>query len=485
MIESTISYKEYSVKEILLYCLFVFLNLITHETKLALLVSIPQILFVIGLLILNRTEKAFFYHLIFTITCLAIPFSQITNPGESLYGLYNYSKLKIIGPLGYYHLVNFAIFLIALKRKLKVEKKSLFFSLIKVLFFLGATGIVFGIIGLLFFDYYLNHFVSYSVYILIILINAILLAKFHSEKFLNRIFRGIIAVLIASPIASIILKLIGKTMLYGNTSIPILNEVAYYSIFLIFAIYQFRNYVFPLIAVGISILLLIDGGMGGKGIIINALTVFVFLISAFMPYYRKNYKKRTNLVKAILFPCLLVFIVQIQSFFSNSENKLFIYKFESFILMFKAFKGLEYIDVIPASPRVRIISLINIFHDQIRNPIKLLFGSGYGAYFHDHYNLFEGMDLRSGFRKEEVLAGRYGRPHDTLVAVPLANGFFGLFLLLGVVYGYILRIKYNFLAFAVVPWLLLAFYFNSQFGVVGLIMLYASQKRLSLFKENA
>lgn len=476
--------KEYKVLDVLLYILLIVVNLGTHETSWGLIVSIPQILFVLTLIALNKTEKAFFYHLIFTITCLAIPFSQITNPGESQYGLFNYSKLKIIGPLAYYHVITFIIFFLMIKRKIGIDRGSLFYSLIKIFVFLGGIGIFFGIIGVLFFEYYPHHFIAYSVYIIVIVVHAILLAKFYSQEFLQKIFQSIVAVLIAAPIASVILKFFGVTTFYGTTVIPVSNEVVYYSVFLIFTIFQFRKFVLPLISVFISLFILIEGGLGGKGVVIYAIAFIGFLISPFTPYYNKYYRKRSQIVKGFLYPSLLLFVIQIQSFFSNPDNKLFMYKFESFILMFKVFSGLEYIDLIPASPRVRIISLLNVLYDQIRNPIKLLFGSGYGSYFYDHYGLFQGMDLKTGFRQQEILMGKFGRPHDTLVAVPLANGFLGLFFILKLVYQYIMRIKYNFLAFAVVPWLLLTFYFNSQFGIVGLLMLYASQKNLGTSNKN-
>ena len=476
--------KEFSTKGVLFFITLIFFNLLTHETAWNLLISIPQFCWVLTLLLLRKTQKAFFYHLVFSVTCLAIPFSQLTNPGESIYGLFNYSKLKIIGPLAYYHLISIAIFLIAIKQGLKIDKRSLFFSLIKTLVFLAILGIGFGIIGLIFFEYYLQHFISYSVYMIVLLLNAILLAKFHSNYFLLMVFKAIVSILIAAPIASIVLEWIGKTMLYGNSTVAVVNEAGYFSIVLIFAIYQFKRIFLPLIAVSSTFLLLLDGGMGGKGIIIVLCALGIFILSTFTGFYRRNYRKRVQLVKGILIPSVVFMVLKIQSYFANAENKLFIYKFESFILMFEAFKGMEYLDVIPASPRIRIISLINILDEQIKNPIKFLFGSGYGSYFYDESNLFRDIDLRSAFRPIEVKTGKFGRPHDTLVAVPLANGFIGLALLIRLVYRYILRMKHNFLAFAVIPWLFLTFYYNSQFGLVGLIMLYSSEQKLNLLNQN-
>ena len=178
---------------------------------------------------------------------------------------------------------------------------------------------------------------------------------------------------------------------------------------------------------------------------------------------------------------LPIFFLIISNLYNSlSSNKLLIHKIDSVFLLFNFFGGIDSLDLIPPSPRVRLGSFFNILYGQLKNPIILFFGQGYGAYFYDYFKVFDGIDLSFAFRYEETISGRYGRPHDTIAAVPLSNGLFGLSLLVYLIFKYLSKIKYNFLAIAVLPWLLLTFYYNSQFALVGLVMLYASEKKITL-----
>jgi hypothetical protein len=114
-----------------------------------------------------------------------------------------------------------------------------------------------------------------------------------------------------------------------------------------------------------------------------------------------------------------------------------------------------------------------------QNIPSFFIGNGFGAYFYDNFNFFSSMLMKDSFRPEELASGRYGRPHDTFAAVPLANGVIGLFLLLKLTYLYTKRaIRYNFLGFSSILFLCLAFYFNSQLALAGLLMLFASFKKI-------
>ena len=232
---NSVYFKNYLVKDVFLFTILTFINLLTHETLYGSLISIPQFIFILFLIFTNRTEKAFKYHIIFTLTCLAIPFSQIIEPGAKEYGLYNYSKFKLFGPVGVFHIISILFFIFTFKKKLNFSGLNLFGLLYKVLLILAVIGIIFGIIGLLFFDYYFQHFITYSVYMFVIITHLIVLAKYNSPKFLNRIFQIIIALLISAPFASFILNLLGITTYYGNNKVSVLTEVAYYSVFLIFS----------------------------------------------------------------------------------------------------------------------------------------------------------------------------------------------------------------------------------------------------------
>jgi hypothetical protein len=469
---------DFSYFHVLLFVTFTVLNLLTHEKYIGVLISIPQFIIVFVLIIQNKLEKAFLYHLIFTLTCLAVPFSQLVNPGAVEFGLYNYSKLKIFGPVGVFHILILAIFISKLKSKLKFNDDNLLKLLFNSFFYFAITGFVFGLIGLAFFDYYLVHFVSYTIYIFILIIHFILLLQFNTKEFLDKIYNLVCNLLISAPIASFFLFLIGESIIYGNKQISIMTEVGYFSCILVFSLFQFNKIILPLISFIIGIFLLSDGGSGGKGIIFTVLILILFLYKVLL---KKNISNPTFLFRRkIIFlfslPILFFLIYKSSMIFSN----LFIYKFESILQLVNVFNGFDFFYLIPESPRIRIISSLNIWYEQItQNLFSFFIGNGFGAYFYDNFNFFSNMRMKGAFRPEEIISGKYGRPHDTFAAVPLANGLIGLFLILKLTYYYTKRaLKYNFLGFSAILFLGLAFYFNSQLGLAGLLMLFASFKKI-------
>lgn len=470
---------DFSYFHVFLFVTFTVLNLLTHEKYIGALISIPQFIIVFVLIIQNKLEKAFLYHLIFTLTCLAVPFSQLVNPGAVEFGLYNYSKLKIFGPVGVFHILILAIFISNLKSKLKFNDDNLLKLLFNSFVYLSITGFGFGLIGLAFFDYYLVHFVSYTIYIFILIIHFILLLQFNTKEFLDKIYNLICSLLISAPIASFFLFLIGETIIYGNKQISIITEVGYFSCILVFALFQFNKIILPLISFIIGLFLLSDGGSGGKGIIFTALILILFLYKVLV---KKNISGQIFLFRRKIIFLFFLPIFSILAYKSTIifSNKLFIYKFESILQLVNIFNGFDFFYLIPESPRIRIISSLNIWYEQItQNFFSFFTGNGFGAYFYDNFNFFSSMRMKDSFRPEELMSGKYGRPHDTFAAVPLANGIIGLFLLLKLTYYYTKRaMKYNFLGFSAILFLCLAFYFNSQLALAGLLMLYASFKKI-------
>ena len=101
---------------VIIYSILTFLTLLFHESTTSIFITVPQYIIVIYYLF-KDVEKAFKIHIIFSLTCLAIPYSSITDPGIS-YSLYNYSKLKAVGPISFSLIISLLILL-----KLLVIKK--------------------------------------------------------------------------------------------------------------------------------------------------------------------------------------------------------------------------------------------------------------------------------------------------------------------------------------------------------------------------
>ena len=75
------------------------------------------------------------------------------------------------------------------------------------------------------------------------------------------------------------------------------------------------------------------------------------------------------------------------------------------------------------SPAIRMATLMNILYNNRYNPIAIMLGNGYGGYFTDELNLFNGLDVWQGGWPEAVCkSGIYPSGHDTFASVPLVNG---------------------------------------------------------------
>ena len=114
-----------------------------------------------------------------------------------------------------------------------------------------------------------------------------------------------------------------------------------------------------------------------------------------------------------------------------------------------------------------------------------MLGNGYGGYFTDELNLFNGLDVWQGGWSEAVCkSGIYPSGHDTFASVPLVNGLWGLFILIRIAILYLRSFRKSFLVMAVVPWLFLTFYANINYAYIAIFLLYAATFQLDS-KQNS
>ncbi|GEM_PF-1752589 len=461
--------------------LLTFFNFITHEKSIGIIISIPQIILVTYFLFTNRTKEAYVWHVIFSLTCIAIPFSSITAPGQGEYSLYNYSKLKLFGPIGFSQLLTMLFFLKLLPIKSKLSKESLFRLLEKMLLFFAVFGIFNGLLGLFFSDYHYSSFVTHVVYIIPLLLNVSVLKKLYSIDFLQLLRKIMFALLISSTFASLLSYILGFVSQYGSSDVIIQAEVSYYSPILLFCLLYDKHKILAFLFFCISLFILQSGGTGGKGIIIMLLIFILFLWSVFFSSTIHIAKLNRLILRfsILLFICVLVFFIL--DLYQHSEYSLFLYKLDSVFSLLSIFDSSDGVALLPNSPRIRVASLMNIFQEFISNPYFFFFGKGYGGYFSDLTGILANSDLSAAFPDEQVKLDQFSRPHDTFASVPLVNGLLGLVFILYVVYRYIKRIKYDYFALAVIPWLLLTFYYNFQFAYVGLLMLFLTERNEESF----
>jgi hypothetical protein len=155
----------------------------------------------------------------------------------------------------------------------------------------------------------------------------------------------------------------------------------------------------------------------------------------------------------------------------------------SLLNIFQMISHPETIYFISRSPYIRVAEFLNIFDNGMHNPFFLLFGRGYGGYFTDSLHLYySGIDLGYGdYAAENILLGKFARPHSVYPSALLANGLIGLLLLLSMGIKYLKRIKKNFLSFAAFLLFFNSFYFNPQVALTFTFILFSSEYN---FKKN-
>ena len=162
------------------------------------------------------------------------------------------------------------------------------------------------------------------------------------------------------------------------------------------------------------------------------------------------------------------------------EDSLFSNKFNQFRSLGSVTSGS--IENVGSSPYIRVASMLNIYNENLKDPVYFTLGRGYGGYFEDNLHLFAGLDLSAGaFSDDAIRLGKYPTAHSTFNLVPLFHGFIGLIILLILVYRYFERsIRSSPLSIVAVLWLLFMFYFNIQIGIIGVFLSFASEYEANL-----
>jgi hypothetical protein len=426
----------------------------------------------------GSTNHAIFYHFIFIITS---PSLYEFDFNIETFQSYNYAKLKLFSQLSFSLCLSILIFVISFIKHpqiLKNTKKSIFYKLYKFVFIIGLIGTLFGIFGLVFLNYYLDGFIGYFSYIFTIFINISILIYNYSDSLINKFYHNSIILLAAAPIASMLIYIAGFTrIVYFYDSFYTIELGSFFSIILLAGLLYEKKIGILLLGFICSFIISMSH-TGGKGIFFFIFILIACLFLSNDKHIKQVYKFRTRMFQI----GICIFIAFFSSFllyiYSNDKYILLQNKIYQFTSMINGVYSND-MNSISASPYVRIASLKNIMYEHMQNPITLIFGDGYGGYYEDHFGFFNRLEsLKSAFSDKSVLEGKYYYAHDTLVTVPFLNGLLGLFLLSYVVFNYIKSTKINFLSLACLPFLLLAFYYNTQIGIAGIMLLFSSEYRM-------
>ena len=457
-------------KKILFLGIIIFLNGLTNVTPLNLLISVPQFALVLYYILNNKIERAIFWHFMFFITSFTYYGDDCTTGAAISFTSYNYAKLKLIGPIGFSQIIAILLFATVLMRTSvnKIINKP-FYQFYKLIRYLLITGFGIGLIGFAFDHYYFMGVLQYGSYIIIIYIHTYILYKINNTILRKDFFEIVIPVLVLFPICTFVLKMINPGLEGGAAA-------SFYSMLLIPALLFNKKILFVLVGLFFIIYNSIFFNTSGKTLIMFLLFILITFLLTFNKNIKAKFLYRAKIFRAI---CLIFFLliptimlIIDDKFDGSAQISSKIYQTKTLMEFIFFEGGLQYIS---NSPYIRVTSLINILYEGIKNPIILLFGRGFGGYFNDHLNYFSGMDLSKGaFSDIEINSGDYYSGHDTMVTLPMFNGIIGFYFLLKVLIEYLKLSRINYIALSVIPFLILAFYYDALIGVTGVLLLFVS-----------
>lgn len=464
------------IERILVVTLLSLINIVTLGSILNIILAIPQIIYVLYILFVKRDLKmAIVMHMIFTMTCVSPLNAKGFSEAGSALVIYSYAKLKLIGPIGISYLIWILIFInsIFISEKSAEFRNSLFYKLFKYLLILDIIGNFLGLFGFAILSgYSLDGFISYNVYIQITIIVMYCLVKNNSHELMKLFYDLVIPLFVGSILATMLSFLLWDvTTTYGAYEDIILQpDILYFGVLLLLSLFWTRYKGLVLLAFLFYVIINISSPSGKSLLFVFiGLVFFVYLL-----YFAKTpalsnsqFVRRARIIFIII--AVIPVIILLPKI--TLEGNLLALKMQDVTSLFSG--DLSEID---RSPFIRIATILNIIDNNLSNPIGLILGQGYGGYFTDSLNFFVGLNLEHGAWGEEIVrSGRFSSAHDTFAVVPLLNGFGGLLLVFKITWLYIKKIKYSYLAFAAIPWILFTLYYNVIYSIIGCFLLYAAE----------
>lgn len=449
------------MKYVLIYSIIYIFNIVLYGSPFNLIITIPSILYVLFLIFKGDLSRALFFHLIFIVTSVS---HVAIGDFDGAITPYGYFSLKLYGPLTISYLINILLFIQYLtKKKLRIDKTNHLHKLFLVFVYFAASGCGLGLIGMLFAGYSVNYFITYNVYImnLIMLMTCMLCERTSYLQIKGKLH--LYYILKAGILSSFILFLLGSTMEYGGVNVVTRPDISSLSFLIIASLAPNSKQKTNVIYILLYLFILMLGGASGKDFIFIAISLLYVLYFYF----------RTNPVKAIVVATLCTAPILIILNTGIEFNQLFNDKFSQFSSLLNIFNG--HLDEVARSPYIRIASMINIYSENLTNPIYFLLGRGYGGYFTDSLGLFSGIDLYLGaFSPEQINSGHFYSAHSSLAVIPLLHGFGGIAIIGIMIWRFVRLSKYDHCFLVVIPWILLMFYYNLLLAIICLFFIYSS-----------
>lgn len=468
-------------KNYIIIAVLIVLNGILNLKELNLVVTIPEIIVVLFFLTKKNTKDALFWHTIFFITSFSNIFTEefLFLNGISSHVSYNYANFSFHG-FRYSLIITYLIVLFqtSIKKRTISATQTAFYKFYRFLLYCIATGFILGTFGLFLLDYSFDRYLLYGYYSLLCFGFALSYLNEYDTQLKDEFYEAIPFIISIAVVFDFICTILGfneNLIVIGSTSIG-----AYCFILIPMLLFKKRSLPY-LMVVGLQ-LYLMSVHTSGKQIYS---LIFMFAASIILSFSNTIRDKvgGLNLSKMrIVFIVVLIAyptLQQIISDRSDDQEGNFVRKLESVNTLSSFFMGEGNMDEVSASPYIRLAEFSNIVYEDIRNPVFLLFGRGFGGYYRDELNLFTSFDLASGaFSDDQIRTGNFSYGHDTFVTVPMLNGFIGFFLLIALLISMCKKSPHNYLYLSCLMLPLLWFYFDVLMGVIGVMLLYAAEHKV-------
>ena len=443
------------------------------ESSANVLLTIIQILVVLYYILSNKIDNAVLWHVVFCLTGFD------ATSGSTELQLYSYPEIKLVGPITLSYIILGLIWLKVYNFKvLEQTKKTLIYKLRNVLKFFLIYGTVIGLVGLLLFSYRFSDFILPFIYSFTGFLYLDIFTKIYDYKLLAKFYDYALCVIISSPIATFISYFfLNIRATYSAFDTLIFTEpYILASVLILTIIYEQKYRLLTLGSLVAFFLTLFEGGRGGHFVIL----FFSIAVLFYLIYFDRQISK--NKIASVL--RVIIPIIGVLGFsylgIMLSKDYLASIKLMEALSLFSVFytSGDLYsrLSLIPASPYIRIAQVFNIIYDGINNPLGLILGNGFGGYYTDSTGLFQYTDVTmGGFSSEVASSGRYGYAHSSIPSVLLFNGIVGLSALIKLGINYIKQIKNTPLAFIVLPFFLVSFYFNTSLYLAYVFVLFAAE----------
>ena len=470
------------IKHIILVSVLIVLNGFLNLRVSNLAISLPEMAIVLYLLARKKTEKALFYHTIFFITSYSNIFTEDFLLDNNVISnlSYNYANLGFHG-LRVSLIISFLIVMVqnGCKKISPAARSSVFYKLFRFLQYCIVTGFALGVFGLFMLGYSLSNFLLYGYYSLFCFCFALsFLYEYdtHLKDDLYELVPYIIALAVVFNFVCSIFGLRQSLLVIGSSSIDAYS-------FVLIPLLLFQKKSIPiLIVVGLGIYSM-SIQTSGKGIYsLIFMTIATIILSFSKDVHTKLGGLNMAKIRIIFIGLLIAYPILKEALYSNAESaegSNLEWKMNSVESLSNFFVGERNMSDVSDSPYIRLAEISNILYEDVRNPVYLFLGRGFGGYFQDELNLFSGYDLAHGaFSREEIRTGKFSYGHDTFVTVPMLNGFIGFFMLVSLIITMCRKSTQNYLYLTSLMFLLLWFYFDVLMGVMGVMLLYAAEHKV-------